>query len=161
MSEQEYQIGETEMTGKILEHLDAKGIPYEKLEHEVVTTSEAAAGARASRLEEGAKALVMKAGDTFYHLIISAAKRVDNNKFRKLIDDAGLHATGVYAAKNLVEVVELRDHPFFIAVQFHPEFKSRPESPHPLFRQFISAAIQRSVMGPAASERLPRSHSHV
>ncbi|NOZ23960.1 MAG: hypothetical protein GXP25_23025 [Planctomycetes bacterium] len=85
MAEQEHQIGETEATKKILDHLTSLDIPFDKLEHEVVTTSEAAAGARSSRLEEGAKALIVKAGDAFYHLIISAAKRVDNNKLRKTL----------------------------------------------------------------------------
>lgn len=85
MTEQQYQIGETETTRKVLNHLASLGIPFDKLEHEVVTTSEAAAGARSSRLEEGAKALIVKADDGFYHLIISAAKRVDNNKLRKLL----------------------------------------------------------------------------
>ena len=68
-----------------------------------------------------------------------------NNKFRKLLEDSGLCVTGTYAAKNLVEIVELRDHPWFLAVQFHPEFKSRPESPHPLFRDFVAAALVRSA----------------
>ncbi|MBN1672378.1 MAG: hypothetical protein JXR37_15160 [Kiritimatiellae bacterium] len=85
MEQPPHQIGETDTTRKILEHLTAMGIVFEKLEHEVVTTSEAAAGARASRLEQGAKALIVKAGDTFYHLIVSAAKRVDNNKLRKIL----------------------------------------------------------------------------
>jgi CTP synthase len=67
-----------------------------------------------------------------------------NNKFRKLIEDAGLKATGVHAAKNLVEIVELEDHPWFLAVQFHPEFKSRPEQPHPLFSDFVAAAVDRA-----------------
>ena len=83
MSETVLQIGETEATRRIFEHLDGLGIPYEKLEHEPVTTSEAAAGARASRIEEGAKALIVKADGNYYHLIISAALRVDNNKLRK------------------------------------------------------------------------------
>lgn len=86
MAEQEHQIGETEATRKIFAHLISLGIPFDKLEHEVVTTSEAAAGARSSRLEEGAKALIVKAGDAFYHLIISAAKRIDNNKLRKILN---------------------------------------------------------------------------
>ncbi len=51
--------------------------------------------------------------------------------------------SGTYAAKNLVEIVELKDHPWFLAVQFHPEFKSRPEVPHPLFRDFVAAALAR------------------
>ncbi|HEX8085215.1 MAG TPA: hypothetical protein VF529_13065 [Solirubrobacteraceae bacterium] len=44
----------------------------------------------------------------------------------------------------LVEVIELRDHPFYVASQFHPEFKSRPERPAPLFREFVGAALQRT-----------------
>lgn len=85
MSEQEHQVGETEATRKILQHLTSQGIPFDKLEHEVVTTSEAAAGARSSRLAEGAKALIVKAEETYYHLIISAAQRIDNNKLRKAL----------------------------------------------------------------------------
>jgi CTP synthase len=46
----------------------------------------------------------------------------------------------VFAAKDLVEVIELEDHPWFCASQFHPEFKSRPTRPHPLFRDFVGAA---------------------
>jgi len=79
------QIGETEVTRKALELLAAQNIPFEKLVHEPVTTSEAAAGARGSRLDQGAKALIVKANDQYYHLIISAAKRVDNNKLRKIL----------------------------------------------------------------------------
>ncbi len=81
----ELQIGETEATKKILELLTAQKIPFDKLQHEPVTTSEAAAGARASRLEQGAKALIVKANEQYYHLIISAAKRVDNNKLRRIL----------------------------------------------------------------------------
>jgi CTP synthase len=76
-----------------------------------------------------------------------------NNKFRKLLDDAGLQVTGVHAAKNLVEIVELKDHPWFVAGQFHPEFKSRPESPHPLFRDFVAAAMERAQSARGASSR--------
>jgi Ala-tRNA(Pro) deacylase len=82
----ELQIGESEATRRILAHLDSSRIPYEKLEHEPVTTSEAAAGARATRIEQGAKALIVKAEEgQYHHLIISAALRVDNNKLRKII----------------------------------------------------------------------------
>jgi len=48
---------------------------------------------------------------------------------------------GVYKEKDLVEIVEIKDHPWFVACQFHPEFKSKPERAHPLFRQFIKAAV--------------------
>ncbi|MBI4377016.1 MAG: CTP synthase [Elusimicrobia bacterium] len=67
-----------------------------------------------------------------------------NNKFRKLLEDSGLMVTGIHAPKNLVEIVELRNHPWFLAVQFHPEFKSRPERPHPLFADFIAATVERA-----------------
>ena len=67
-----------------------------------------------------------------------------NNKFRKLLEDAGLTISGVHAPKNLVEIVELKDHPWFLASQFHPEFKSRPEAPHPLFRDFVAACVERA-----------------
>ncbi|MBI5244827.1 MAG: CTP synthase [Elusimicrobia bacterium] len=64
-----------------------------------------------------------------------------NNRFRKLLEEAGLVVSGVHSPKNLAEIVELRGHPWFLAVQFHPEFKSRPENPHPLFADFIGAAL--------------------
>ena len=50
--------------------------------------------------------------------------------------------SGIYPNKNLVEIVEIEKHPFFIAVQYHPEFKSKPDRPHPLFRDFITAALK-------------------
>ena len=81
----ELQTGETDVTRRVLQHLDALGIAYEKLEHEPVTTSEAAAGARASRIEQGAKALIVKADEKYYHLILSAALRVDNGKLRRIL----------------------------------------------------------------------------
>ncbi len=68
-----------------------------------------------------------------------------NNKFRKLLQEAGLVVSGVHAAKDLVEIIELPEHPWFVAVQFHPEFKSRPENPHPLFLGFMAAALQRAA----------------
>lgn len=85
MAESSIQSGDTEVTRKVLAHLDSLGIGYERLEHEPVTTSDAAAGARASRLEQGAKALIVKAKDDFYHIIISAAARLDNKKLRQVI----------------------------------------------------------------------------
>lgn len=63
-----------------------------------------------------------------------------NNTYRQEIADAGLVLSGVNPEKDLVEIVELKDHPFFVGVQFHPEFQSRPLSPHPLFVGFLKAA---------------------
>lgn len=65
-----------------------------------------------------------------------------NNKYRKLLEKKGMVFSGIFQKKNLVEIVELRDHPYFLAVQFHPEFKSKPDKAHPLFREFIKAALQ-------------------
>jgi len=64
-----------------------------------------------------------------------------NNRYRKLLEKKGLVFSGVYPKKGLVEIVELKNHPFFVAAQFHPEFKSKPDNPHPLFRGFISAVL--------------------
>jgi CTP synthase len=67
-----------------------------------------------------------------------------NNLLRKRLQSAGLHISGTSPDERLVEVIELDEHPFFVASQFHPEFKSRPERPAPLFRSFIAAALDRS-----------------
>lgn len=67
-----------------------------------------------------------------------------NNSYRKLLEEAGMIVSGIYEEKNLVEIVEIKDHPWFLGVQFHPEFKSRPINPHPLFREFINASINNS-----------------
>ena len=63
-----------------------------------------------------------------------------NNDYRARLESAGMRITGVYPEKDLVEIVELEDHPWFVGVQFHPEFLSRPLRPHPLFRDFVLAA---------------------
>jgi CTP synthase len=65
-----------------------------------------------------------------------------SNRYLKKMEDAGLIASGMYQEKNLVEIVELRDHPWFIGVQFHPEYKSTVENPHPLFVRFVRAALE-------------------
>lgn len=63
-----------------------------------------------------------------------------NNNYREGLTAAGLALTGLSPDGKLVEIVELPDHPWFVGVQFHPELKSRPNKPHPLFREFIAAA---------------------
>jgi CTP synthase len=67
-----------------------------------------------------------------------------NNAYRQQLVDAGLVVSGTFEEGRLVEVVELADHPWFVASQFHPEFKSRPTRPAPLFREFVRAALARS-----------------
>ncbi|HVM17121.1 MAG TPA: CTP synthase [Gaiellaceae bacterium] len=66
-----------------------------------------------------------------------------NNHYRPQLVDAGLVVSGTFQEGRLVEVVELPDHPWFVASQFHPEFKSRPTRPAPLFRDFVGAALER------------------
>jgi CTP synthase len=68
-----------------------------------------------------------------------------NNLLRKRLQSAGLRISGTSPDERLVEVVEIEEHPFFVACQFHPEFKSRPERPAPLFRDFIAAALERAA----------------
>jgi CTP synthase len=65
------------------------------------------------------------------------------NSYRELLTNAGLVLSGTSPDNRLVEMVELRDHPYFVGCQFHPEFKSRPASPHPLFARFVGAAFER------------------
>lgn len=65
-----------------------------------------------------------------------------NNKYKDQLEKAGLIASGVNPETNLVEAVELQDHPFFIGVQYHPEYKSTVANPHPLFVAFIKAAVE-------------------
>jgi CTP synthase len=67
-----------------------------------------------------------------------------NNLFREQLVEAGLVVSGTFAEGRLVEIVELPDHPWFVASQFHPEFKSRPTRPAPLFRGFVGAALERA-----------------
>ncbi len=66
-----------------------------------------------------------------------------NNCFRQAMIDGGLVTSGVNEELDLVEIVELPNHPWYVGTQFHPEFKSRPNRPHPLFRDFIKAALER------------------
>ncbi|MFQ5673869.1 MAG: CTP synthase [Nitrospinales bacterium] len=65
-----------------------------------------------------------------------------NNKYRLQLEDAGLKISGISPNGNLVEIIELEDHPWFLAGQFHPEFKSSARSPHPLFKDFIASSIK-------------------
>jgi CTP synthase len=67
-----------------------------------------------------------------------------NNAYRQQLLDGGLVISGTFQEGRLVEIVELPDHPWFVASQFHPEFKSRPTRPAPLFREFVAAALQRA-----------------
>ena len=68
-----------------------------------------------------------------------------NNEYREQLTALGLFASGLSPNKELVEIVEIPDHPWMVASQFHPEFKSRPLEPHPLFRDFIKVSLSRKT----------------
>jgi len=74
-----------------------------------------------------------------------------NNRFRQPLEEAGLISSGLSPDGKLVEIIELKNHPWMVACQFHPEFKSRPDSPHPLFVNFIKVANETLVEGAQTS----------
>jgi CTP synthase len=99
-------------------------------------------GAQAVELADGTRALA-----AYNEVAINERHRHRyevNNHFRQGLVDAGLVVSGTFQEGRLVEIVELRDHPWFVASQFHPEFKSRPTRPAPLFRDFVGAAVVRA-----------------
>jgi CTP synthase len=74
-----------------------------------------------------------------------------NNEYRDVLSAEGLRFAGLSPDGGLVEIIELSEHPFFVATQFHPELKSRPTRPHPLFAAFIGAARERATKRAEAS----------
>src|SRR4030081_113363 len=67
-----------------------------------------------------------------------------NNEYREVLAEAGLVYSGLSPNGRLVEIIELADHPWFVASQFHPELRSRPLKPHPLFNGFLAPSVERS-----------------
>jgi CTP synthase len=65
------------------------------------------------------------------------------NKYREAMAQKGLVLSGMSPDQRLVEMIELREHPYFVGCQFHPEFKSRPQNAHPLFAHFVRAGLER------------------
>jgi CTP synthase len=108
-------------------------------------------GAQAVELAEGTRARESY-GEAIVHERHRHRYEV-NNHFRPRLVEAGLVVSGTFQEGRLVEVIELPDHPWFVASQFHPEFKSRPTRPAPLFRDFVGAALERSRE--RSGERLP------
>jgi len=106
-------------------------------------------GADPIKLHDGTRARAIYAGEAVVYERHRHRYEV-NNLLRKRLQSAGLTVSGTSPDDRLVEVIELEDHPFFVASQFHPEFKSRPERPAPLFREFVGAALER-----ATSQRAP------
>ena len=68
-----------------------------------------------------------------------------NNDYKEKLEKAGLICSGTSPDGKLVEIVEIKEHPYFVAGQFHPEFLSRPQKPQPLFREFIKATISKGL----------------
>jgi CTP synthase len=79
-----------------------------------------------------------------------------NNEYRAELEQAGLVPSGTTPDGSLVEICEVRDHPWMVGSQFHPEFRSRPNRPHPLFAGFLAAAVERSVARNGQGAREPR-----
>ena len=79
-----------------------------------------------------------------------------NNAYRELLEGAGMVISGTSPDGRLVEIAELADHPWMLGTQFHPEFKSRPNRPHPLFYHFVGAARERRERAPARAETLTK-----
>jgi len=98
-------------------------------------------GLYAARLQEGSHARRLYGDELIYER--HRHRYEVNNRYRKDLAGAGMLLAGLSPDEQLVEIVELPDHPYFVASQFHPEFKSRPDDPHPLFLGFIEAALQR------------------
>jgi CTP synthase len=96
-------------------------------------------GLYAAKLTPGSKAAAVYGQEVIYE---RHRHRFEvNNRYRQTLEDAGMILSGQSPDGRLVEIVELRDHPWFVASQFHPEFKSRPDRPHPLFDGFVASAI--------------------
>jgi CTP synthase len=83
-----------------------------------------------------------------------------NNHLRKRLEGQGLVFSGTSPDDRLVEAIELPGHPFFVASQYHPEFKSRPLRPQPLFREFVGAAVERAGVRPEAAPEVEPSVQH-
>ena len=98
-------------------------------------------GAYPCRLEQGTKAEAAYGSELNFER--HRHRYEVNPRFRRKLEDAGLVCSGESPDRTLVEIIELADHPWFVAGQFHPEFKSRPDRPQPLFRDFVGAAIAR------------------
>jgi CTP synthase len=98
-------------------------------------------GVYPAKLEEGSLAACLYGEELIYER--HRHRWEVNNRYRKALEGAGMWLTGISPDDRLVEVVEIPDHPFFIASQFHPEFTSRPDAPHPLFTGFVAAAKAR------------------
>ena len=108
-------------------------------------------GAYPCSIQDGTKAM-----DAYRQSYISERHRHRyevNNKYRKKLTDNGLILSGLSPDRELVEMIELKDHPWFVACQFHPELKSRATNAHPLFREFVKASLLHSEEGSSSNQK--------
>jgi CTP synthase len=104
------------------------------------------------RLEEGSLAL-----EAYNKKLIYERHRHRyefNNTYMDILKKVGVAFSGVSPDKELVEIIELKDHPWFLGCQFHPEFRSKPMDPHPLFREFIKASLRFGAGSKVKTKRL-------
>jgi CTP synthase len=104
-------------------------------------------GLYAAKLAEGSKVRSLYGQELVYER--HRHRWEVNNRYRKELEAAGLRLSGLSPDDHLVEFVELIDHPFFVATQAHPEFRSRPDEPHPLFAGLLAAAADRRRSRPS------------
>jgi CTP synthase len=109
-------------------------------------------GAYPCKLKPGSKAAAAYDGELIYER--HRHRYEVNPRLRRKLEDAGLVCSGESPNGTLVEIIELPEHPWFVAGQFHPEFKSRPDRPHPLFRDFVGAALAGKAPDVVVSEEL-------
>jgi CTP synthase len=100
-------------------------------------------GLYAAKLAEGSKTRQLYGQELVYER--HRHRWEVNNRYRKDLEKAGMRLSGVSPDDNLVEYIELVDHPYFIGTQAHPEFRSRPDAPHPLFAGLVEAAAARAA----------------
>ena len=105
-------------------------------------------GLYAAKLSEGSKVRALYDSELVYER--HRHRWEVNNRYRKDLEAAGLMLSGVSPDDNLVEYIEMVDHPFFVGTQAHPELRSRPDRPHPLFLGLIEAAAHRRSEIPAS-----------
>ena len=132
----------------ITEWVDADG-SIERRDDDVDLGGTMRLGAQGSRLREGSRIREMYGSDQIFER--HRHRYEFNNAYEMSLTDAGLAISGKTLDGSLVEVVELRDHPWFIGCQFHPEFGSRPRDGHPLFTGFVRAARARRELTDANS----------
>ena len=147
------QMAVVEFARDVLGLANANSVEFdERTPHPVISLLESQAQVqdKGGTMRLGAYGCVLKSGSLAARLYgkdqVSERHRHRyevNNAYRSRLSDGGLVVSGHNAELNLVEMIELPDHPYFIGCQFHPEFKSKPFAPHPLFSGFIRAALER------------------